>query len=71
MFSAMVLGCMLNADGTSDPFKCKAFVSPMIWPTVEACMSSLQVGIAEVDNAGWAVVDYRCYDWENKEGIPL
>ena len=71
MFSAMVLACVLNADGTSDPNNCRGFVSPYIWENVDQCMQALQYGIAEVDNQGWAVIDYQCFNWQTKEGIPL
>ena len=71
MFSAMILGCMLNVDGTSDPFKCRGFVSPYVWEDEEQCMAALQVGIAEVDKAGWSAIDYQCFDWDTKKGLPL
>lgn len=71
MFSAMVLACVLNIDGTSNPNNCRGFVSPYIWENEDQCMQALQVGIAEVDNQGWSVMDYQCFDWENKKGIPL
>lgn len=71
MFSAMVLACVLNIDGTLNSNNCRGFVSPYIWENEDQCMQALQVGIGEVDNQGWAVVDYQCFDWVNKKGIPL
>jgi len=71
MFSAMILACAIDAKIDEDLTECKGFVSYHLWQTEEQCMSSLQVGIAEVDIAGWIVIDYQCFDWAQKKGIKL
>ena len=71
MFTAMVLACVLNPDGTTDRMNCRGFVSPYIWKDMEQCMQALAVGIDEVDRQGWAIKDYECYNWDKKEGTSL
>lgn len=71
MFSAMILACAFGTNGTADLTQCTAFVPPQLWESEELCMASLQFGIATVDQKGWAVVDYQCFDWKTKKGKSL
>ena len=71
MFSAMILACVLNPDGTSDRLNCRGFVSPFIWKDMEQCMQALGYGIPAVEEQGWAIQDYECYDWDQKKGTSL
>jgi hypothetical protein len=71
MFSAMVLACVLNPDGTLNYQNCRGFASPYIWPDTDTCLQALGVGIATVEEQGWAVMDYECFDWKEKKGKAL
>ena len=71
MFSAMILACVLNADGTADIENCRGFTSPFVWPDLQMCTLALQAGIPAVEEQGWAVQDYECYDWKAKKGTKL
>lgn len=71
MFTAMILACALNPDGSTDWNVCMGFTSPYIWPNVETCVDALRMGIPAVEGQGWAIQDYECYDWKASKGTKL
>lgn len=71
MFSAMVLACVLNPDGSLDYQNCRGFASPYIWPDEDTCFQVLGLGIETVENQGWTVVDYECFNWKEEKDEAL
>ena len=57
MIAALVLACL--TDGSV----CKTFTGPEMYKTNAECQQSLGLGIALIEERGWIVVDYSCYDW--------
>ncbi len=57
MIAALVLACYAENN------VCKTFTGPDMYKTEEACQESISVGIKLIEERGWFVVDYACYDW--------
>ena len=68
MFTAMVLGCIIDPSTNSD--FCMGFTSPYIWQTFEECTASLKLGMPYIEEQGWTIKDADCYNW-NKKGTKL
>lgn len=65
MFTAMILGCAL--DTSNGQTLCLGFVSPYIFKDYENCVAALSLGAPEVEDKGWTIVGYECYDWTARE----
>ena len=57
MIAALVLACL--TDGSV----CKTFTGQEMYNTNAECQQSLGIGITLIEERGWLVVDYSCYDW--------
>jgi hypothetical protein len=66
LFSAMILGCMLDANDI--PAMCETLAFPRYVYSMEECLDVLIEGIVAVNNSGvYTVVDYRCIAWGQTE----
>lgn len=68
MFSAMILACAIGPDGSISRQNCRGFSSPYLWEDVDQCAQALTVGMAAVEEQGWTIMSYDCYEWKKKKG---
>ncbi len=61
MFSAIILAC--NLEGTH----CQTFGTPRVMHSEIECYSSLANGLIQVENQGWVIKNFHCYEWEERE----
>lgn len=66
----MILACGLTITGEVNKDICAGFMSQIIFPTEQACYDNLAMGIMVVEQRGWYVVDYRCFDWKQERTKP-
>ena len=57
MLAALILACHI------DNRICKTFTGPEMYQTADECIDSIGVGIKLIEDRGWFIKDYTCYDW--------
>ena len=57
MFSAIIFACSLSAS------ECKTFGNHRIFTDEQACLTSLGGGIIQIEQQGWVIRQYTCYQW--------
>lgn len=57
MFSAIIFACSLSAS------ECKTFGNHRIFTDEQSCIVSLGGGIIQIEQQGWVIRQYTCYQW--------
>jgi hypothetical protein len=65
MFTAMILACAFDMNGNEN---CIVFSSGYVSSSLEECVEDLSIGYGFVEEKGWMVRWYECYDWTKKSG---
>lgn len=68
MLTAMILACAVDASGTET---CAVFASGYISTSMKECVEDLNIGSKYVEENGWEIRAYECYDWVKKKGTSL
>jgi len=63
MFSAIILACNIEAT------RCQTFGTPRVMHSEIECYTSLANGLIQVENQGWVVKNFHCYEWKEKESV--
>jgi hypothetical protein len=68
MFTAMILACAIDINGNET---CAVFASAYISTSMKECVEDLNIGSKYVEDSGWEIRAYECYDWIKKKGTSL
>lgn len=61
MFSAIILACNIEAT------RCQTFGTPRVMHSEIECYTSLANGLIQVENQGWVIKNFHCYEWKERE----